>query len=48
MVPMLFDVLFIIALVAPVLAVCLGPLILWWPAPMKRPMSVRHDIRAHA
>jgi hypothetical protein len=48
MVPMLFEALFIIALVAPVLAVCLGPLMLLVPTRMKRLASVRRDMRVHA
>ena len=48
MVPMLFDGLFIIALVAPPLAVGLGVLMLLLPAGMERPASVRRDMPAHA
>jgi hypothetical protein len=48
MMPMLFDVLFILALVAPPLAVCLGPIVLLAPARIKRPTSMRRDIPVHA
>jgi hypothetical protein len=48
MIPMLFDVLFILALVAPPLAVCLGPIVLSVPTRIKRPANMRRDIPAHA
>ena len=48
MVPMLFEVLFIIALVTPVLAVCVGLIVLLVPTRMKRTASVGRDEPAHA
>ena len=48
MVPILFEVLFVTALVAPPLAVCLGLMVLLVPTRMERPASVRRDMAAHA
>jgi hypothetical protein len=48
MMAMLFDVLFILALVAPPLAVCLGLVVLLLPARLDRPAAVRRDLPAHA
>jgi hypothetical protein len=48
MVPMLFEGLFILALVAPVLAVCLGPIMLLVPTRIERLARVRRDMPAHA
>jgi hypothetical protein len=48
MVLMVFEALFILALVAPPLAVCLGLIVLLVPTHMERPASVRRDRPAHA
>jgi hypothetical protein len=48
MVPMLFEGLFIVSLVAPPLAVGLGLIVLLVPTRMERPAIVRRDMPAHA
>jgi hypothetical protein len=48
MVPMMFEVLFIIALAAPVFAVLLGLIMLLVPTRMERTASVPRDMHAHA
>ena len=48
MVLMVFEGLFILALAAPPLAVCLGLIVLLAPTRMERPASVRRDMPAHA
>jgi len=48
MVPMLFEGLFIVSLVAPPLAVGLGLIMLLVPTRTEQPASVRRDIHAHA
>ena len=48
MVRMLFDVLFIIALAAPPLAVCLGVIMLLVPTRLERLERTHRDVPAHA
>ena len=48
MVRMLFEGLFIIALAAPPLAVCLGVIMLLVPTRLERPARMRRDMPAHA
>jgi hypothetical protein len=48
MVPMLFEGLFIIALAAPPMAVCLGVIVLLVPTRLERPARMRSDRPAHA
>ena len=48
MVPMLFERLFIISLVAPPLAVGLGLIMLLVPTRMQQPASMHRDMPAHA
>ena len=48
MVTMLFEGLFIFALAAPPLAVCLGVITLLVPTRLERPARMRRDMPAHA
>ena len=48
MVTMLFEGLFIFALAAPPLAVCLGVIVLLVPTRLERPARMRRDMPAHA
>jgi hypothetical protein len=48
MVRILFEGLFIIALTAPPLAVCLGVIMLLVPTRLERPARMRRDMPAHA
>ena len=48
MVRALFDVLFVLALVVPVLAVLAGGIMLLMPEPTKRTVAMRRRLRTHA
>ena len=48
MIRMLFDLLFVVSLIAPVLAVVAGPIVLLVPTHITRAVTTRRSIRAHA